>query len=156
MCSMVETFLGRFSWNFTSLTYQFISHINPDIFGKWQDISAWNFLICSEITDAYVALALTPLCLLRLGTFPWIVTRDSHQQNFSILNHSRGPPGRGPRPTGWEPLIYRPLHWSLVRNPWLYPGFQNVGALVVMAAAFQLLHISHNSVWGNRAAVCWA
>jgi len=49
VCSVVETFLGRFSWNFTSLTYQFISHINPYIFGKWQDVSAWNFLLCLEI-----------------------------------------------------------------------------------------------------------
>ena len=40
VCSVVETFLGRFS----SLTYQFISHINPDIFRKWQDIPAWNLL----------------------------------------------------------------------------------------------------------------
>ena len=30
----IDTFLGRFSRNFTSLTYQFISYINPDIFGK--------------------------------------------------------------------------------------------------------------------------
>jgi len=75
VCSVAETFLGRFSWNFTSLTYQFISHLNPDIFGKWQDISL-NFLICSEII--YVCSGssnstVTPL--LRLGTFSWIVTQ---------------------------------------------------------------------------------
>src|SRR6218665_3722648 len=45
----------------------------------------------------YVAEALTPLP--RLGTFSWIVTRDSHQKYFSIPNLGRGPPGRGARPT---------------------------------------------------------
>src|SRR6218665_4172250 len=44
----------------------------------------------------YVAEALTPL--LRLGIFSWIVTCDSHQNNFSIPNLGRGPPARGPRP----------------------------------------------------------
>ena len=51
----------------------------------------------------YVAEALTPL--LRLGTFSWIVTRNSHQKNSQfptlVVAHQaevRGPPvGRGPQ-----------------------------------------------------------
>ena len=39
VCSVLETCLGLFSRNFTSLTYHFISHLNPDIFGKRQ---AWT------------------------------------------------------------------------------------------------------------------
>ena len=102
VCSVVETFLGRFSWNFTSFTYHSMSHINPEIFGQCQDISAWNFWVCSEII--YVCRGGS-----NSTTKTWylsrIVTRDSHQKMSQfptlVAAHQaevRGPPvGRGPQ-----------------------------------------------------------
>jgi len=44
--------------------------------------------------------------ILRLDTFSWIVTRDSHQKHFSIQNLGRGPSGRGARPiSGPRPTV---------------------------------------------------
>src|SRR6218665_3975023 len=64
----------------------------------------------------YVAEALTPL--LRLGTFSWIVTCDSHQKNSQfptlVAAHQadvRGPPvGRGPQGENrWTTRIWNQL-----------------------------------------------
>ena len=57
----------------------YISHINPDSFGKWQDYISFNFFKYALKSFTYVAEALTPL--LRLDAFSWIVARDSHEKN---------------------------------------------------------------------------
>ena len=120
---MVETFLlrlGTFSWivtrdshqtisqfptfrrifNFTSLIYQLISHINPDIHEKLQ---AWTFLMCTKII--YVCSrssnSTTKTWYLFMDCDTWLTSKK-----FSIPNLGRGPPGRGPRPTSSEPLLY--------------------------------------------------
>jgi len=109
---VVETFLGRFSLNFTSLTYQFISHINPDIFEKRQAVSAWFFLNMLRnhlrilgYVSYVINVSSNSARLLRVGTFSWIVTRQSHQKTSQFPSlvaahqaEARGPPvGRGPQ-----------------------------------------------------------
>ena len=83
---------------FTSLTYQFVSHINPDIFGKWQDISLKFLNMLRNHLRTYVSEALHVSPLLRLGTFSWIVTRYSHQKmsQFSTLVAAHQAEVRGP------------------------------------------------------------
>jgi len=60
-----------------------------------------NFFKYAQKSFTYVAEALPPL--LRLGTFSWIVARDSHEKILNSQPCSR--PTSGPRPTGWEPLL---------------------------------------------------
>src|SRR6218665_418535 len=62
----------------------------------------------------YVAEALTPL--VRLGTFSWIVTRDSYQKNsqFPTLVAAHQAEVRGP-PVGRGPQVEN--RWSMGRTP---------------------------------------
>src|SRR6218665_1826564 len=98
-------FSGFFGKNFSRRTFlkfyfSYVSiHINSYLICLWKMTRyiSLNFLYAQK-SFKYVAEALTPL--LRLGTFSWIMTLDSHQINFSIPNLGRGPPGRGPQLTG--------------------------------------------------------
>src|SRR6218665_3080033 len=87
---------------FASLIYQFISHINP---WKMTRYISLNFLICSEIIYVCTCSG-SSNSTTKTWYLSWILTRDSHQTNFSIPNLGRGPPGRGPRPTSAP----RPTH----------------------------------------------